>query len=144
MIHFGCWSRTFNFVCVSPGPDDGNALLVRTPTSERDTELEEVLAGAFPDTDLRRLVPASSAAVGGYQLRFSLPQSLEELRDEMVIVRSGLVKILSRFEPKRIQDLDALLSTFGERETLSRLRPGRASSKVERIPTARVSKGTVH
>ena len=123
---------------------DGNALLVRTPTSERDAELEEVLAGAFPNTDLRRIVPASSAAAGGYQLRFSLPQSLEELREEMAVVRSGLLKILSRFEPKRIKDLDTLLATFGERETLSRLRPGRSSAKMERIPTAPRSTGTVH
>ncbi|HSG46902.1 MAG TPA: hypothetical protein VLA43_03705 [Longimicrobiales bacterium] len=123
---------------------DGNALAVRTATAARDGALEEALAAAFPDGDVRRIVPASEAAVGGYQVRFSLPQSLDELRQEMALVRGGILRLLTRFEPGRVQDLESVLSTFGERETLARLRPGRGESRAERVSVRVPSAGTVH
>lgn len=123
---------------------DGNALAVRTPTATRDGVLEEALAAAFPDTDVRRIVPASEAAVGGYQVRFSLPQSIGELRQEMALIRGGILRLLSRFEPGRLRDLEAVLDTFGERETLARLRPGRGEARVERVPVRVSHARTVH
>jgi len=123
---------------------EGNALVVRTPTALRDGALEEGLVAAFPEADIRRIVPASAAAVGGYQIRFSLPQCLDELREEMAEVRGGLLRLLSRFEPTRIRELEALLGTFGERETLARLRPGRGEPRAERVPVQGPRAGTVH
>lgn len=123
---------------------DGNALAVRTPTATRDGVLEEALAAAFPDGDVRRIVPVSAAAVGGYQVRFSLPQSLDELRHQMALVRGGILRLLTRFEPGRVKELESVLGTFGERETLARLRPGRGETRVERIPARMSSAGTVH
>jgi len=123
---------------------DGNALAVRTATATRDPVLEEALAGAFPDADIRRIVPVSEAAVGGYQVRFSLPQSLGELRQEMALIRGGILRLLSRFEPARLQELEAVLDTFGERETLARLRPGRSEARVERVPGHVSHARTVH
>lgn len=124
---------------------DGNALLVRTPTAAVDPRLEDALAAAFPEHDIRRIVPASSAAAGGYQVRFCLPQSLEELRGQMSVIRSGIVRLLGRFEPGRVARLRELLETFGERETLAQLRgqdPGEL--RVEPVRAARAGAGTVH
>jgi hypothetical protein len=123
---------------------EGNALVVRTPTALRDGALEEALGMAFSGTDIRRIVPASEAAAGGYQIRFSLPQSLDELRDQMGVVRGGLLRLLNRFEPARVRELEALVSTFGERETLARLRPGRSQVKVERVAAGAPQSNTVH
>lgn len=123
---------------------EGNALVVRTPTAARDGALEESLAAAFPHGDIRRLVTASPAAVGGYQIRFSLPQSLDELREEVAAVRSGILKLLTRFEPDRVRELEEVLSTFGERETLARLRPGRTVTRTERVPGLAPRMSTVH
>lgn len=123
---------------------EGNALAVRTPTASRDTILEEALSRAFPGEDVRRLVPSSPAAVGGYQVRFSLPQTLEELRQEMAGIRSGLLRLLGRFEPSRVRQLEEQLATFGERETLARLRPGRHEVRTEPVVTSVPGENTVH
>lgn len=123
---------------------DGNALVAATPTSARDGELEEALAAGFPLADIRRIVPASSAAAGGYQVRFPLPQSLAELRLEIGDIRGGLLRLLARFEPRRLAELEAQLSTFGERETLARFRAARAEPGAERLPGTVPHPGTVH
>lgn len=123
---------------------EGNALSVRTPTATRDAVLEDTLASAFPHGDVRRIVPASEAAVGGYQVRFSLPQSLDEVREEMSSIRKGLLKMLTRFEPDRVSSLQEHLATFGERETLARLRRGRDEARVERVAAGVGQPGTVH
>jgi hypothetical protein len=123
---------------------DGNALVAATPTAARDVELEEALATAFPLADVRRIVPASPAAAGGYQVRFSVPQSLDELRGEMDEIRGGLLRLLARFEPGRLAQLEAHLATFGERETLARFRSGRAEPGTEPVPSAVPHPGTVH
>lgn len=123
---------------------DGNALVIRTPTAARDAQLEEALGTAFPGSDIRRIVPSSSAAAGGYQLRFSLPQSLEELREQMTTLRGGVIRLLGRFEPARISQLESVIGTFGHRETLARIRGSRDELHVERISSAVTRSGTVH
>lgn len=100
---------------------DGNALVFRTATAARDTDLEHVLASAFPSGDLRRLIPVSAAGSGGYHLRFPLPLGLDEVRGELGEIRSGLVRLLSRFEPDRHETVERVVGTFGHRETLARL-----------------------
>ncbi len=124
---------------------EANALAVRTPTGHRDPSLEEALSSAFPQGELRRIIPASVAAAGGYQLRFPLALSLKELREQMGEVRTGLVRLLSRFEPGRFSQVDQMVSTFGQRETLARIRD--ASDPVESVPVRRghgASDRTVH
>lgn len=123
---------------------EANALLVRTPTATRDGTLEEILSRAFPGGDVRRFVPRSRAAAGGYQIRFTLPQGLQELRDQMGVVRHGLLRLLTRFEPDRMEGLEALLGTFGQRETLARLRVPEDAARVERVPSGAPATGTVH
>ena len=70
---------------------DGNALVFSTATSERDRALEDALRRSFPSGDVRRLLPASEAASGGYQVRFPLPHSVSEVRQEMTRLREGLL-----------------------------------------------------
>jgi hypothetical protein len=123
---------------------DGNALLVRTPTARPDPSLEAALADAFPGTDLRRLVPISSAAAGGYQVRFPLPLGLDELRAELTAVRGGLVRLLARFEPARFAAVEGVIETFGERETLARIRERGRHADVVRVAGTTSAAGTVH
>jgi hypothetical protein len=124
---------------------DGNALLLRTPTAQRDPELEEVLGDAFPDADLRRLVPASPAAAGGYQVRFRLPLGLDELRVELTAVRAGLGRLLARYEPRRFQAVEGMVATFGHRETLARIRDRTERTEAVRLgPGGSTVAGTVH
>jgi len=101
---------------------EGNTVVVRTPTAHRDPVLEGELATAFPEAELRRVVPPSLAQAGGYQLRLPLALSLDELREQMHGVRAGLVRLIGRFEPARLRQVEQFLHTFGERETLARIR----------------------
>lgn len=123
---------------------DANALLVRTPTGARDRRLEAALVEAFPERELRRLVPPSSAAAGGYQVRFVLPQSLDELREQMVEVRRGLVRLLGHFEPERVRAIRSHVATFGPRDTLARLRADGSATRAERLARSGLRGATVH
>lgn len=100
---------------------DGNALVFRTATSDRDPVLEDALEQCFPAGDLRRLVPVAESASGGYQVRLPLPLSVEEVRLEMTRLRDGLGRLIGRFEPERQSSLEKLTDTFGSRETLAHL-----------------------
>lgn len=100
---------------------DGNALVFRTATDAGDPVLEAALSDAFPGGELRRLVPATAGRSGGYHVRFPLPLDLEEARSELSAVRAGLVRLLTRFEPDRLEILQRVVGTFGNRETLARL-----------------------
>jgi hypothetical protein len=115
---------------------DGAALVFSTPTARRDGTLEGALTRCFPGHEIRRAVPASEAAAGGYQVRFSLPQSLGELRDQVHGLRSGLIRMLTLFEPDRLAGLEAVLETFGQRETLARLRTDHGEPRTERLATS--------
>lgn len=121
---------------------DGNALVFRTPTAEADPTLEGLLADAFPGGSLHRLVPATRAGTGGYQIRFPLPSDLDELRAELSVIRSGLVRLVSRFEPARSREVSQVVETFGHRETLARLKLRRSSERY--APVEGVVHGTVH
>jgi hypothetical protein len=123
---------------------DSNALVVRTPTAQVDTTLEAALSDAFPGTDLRRLVPGSPAAAGGYQVRFPLPLSLDELRAELAAIRSGLSRLLARFEPSRYSAVEDVVDTFGQRETLARIRERGPRPTSVRVAGTSPSPGTVH
>ncbi len=124
---------------------EANALLVRTPTATRDAKVEEALAAAFPGTDLRRILPASSAAAGGYQVRFPVAMDLEELRGQIEVIRTGLLRLVTRFEPQRIAQVESVLGTFGRRETLARLRAASTPGvRSVRLRTAHAAEGTVH
>jgi hypothetical protein len=100
---------------------DGNALLFRTATAERDPRLERALEESFPTGDLRRLVPVSESASGGYQVRMPLPLSVDEAREEMTLLRDGLVSLIGFFEPERLSAVERVTGTFGQRETLAHL-----------------------
>lgn len=122
---------------------EGNALAVRTPTAHRDPALEDGLTSAFPVWDVRRLVPPSVAQAGGYQIRLPLSLSLAELREQVARIRSGLVRLIGRFEPSRAQRLEGHLDTFGERETLERIRDDRSSVRTVPLRTV-TNEHTVH
>jgi hypothetical protein len=100
---------------------DGNALVFRTATGDREPALEEALARSFPFGELRRLIPVTESASGGYQLRLPLPLSAEEIRLEMARVRQALVQLIGHFEPERLRVVERLTGTFGSRETLAQL-----------------------
>ena len=123
---------------------DGNALVFRTPTDSVDPELEEALAEAFPGTDLRRIVPANPAASGGCQVRFPLPLEWNELRLQMDAVRRGLLRLLARFEPARYAHLREVMSTFGDRATLARIRDRGPGPTTRPVVRAGATGGTVH
>lgn len=100
---------------------DGNALVFRTATGAPDAELEEALLAGFPGGDLRRLLPVGEGP-SGYQVRFPLPLTMDEGRVFLDGVRAGLVHLFARFEPDRFGAVERVMETFGQRETLARLR----------------------
>lgn len=121
---------------------DGNALVFRTAGADADPELERVLSDAFPTGDLRRMVPGTAGRSGGYQVRFPLPLGLDEARSELASIRSGLVRIVSRFEPDRFRALERVVETFGQRETLARLKL--RAPRMRYAAVEPVASGTVH
>lgn len=139
---------------------DDNLLVFRTPVDPSDDVLERALAAAFPEVELRRIVPAHPAASGGYLLRLALPLDLGELRAQMELIRRGLLALFARFEPGRHQTMLEMMITFGARATLARLRDrpiGSVSRRVDvRAPAPRpeasrpeappltAAQGTVH
>ena len=112
---------------------DDHALVFRTATAAREPSLEAALEEAFPDGDVRRIVPPSIGASGGYQVRLPLPLSLEEAREGLSRVRDGLGALFARFEPGRHGVLERLTGTFGRRETLARLRLRRGPTRSVRL-----------
>lgn len=100
---------------------DGNALRFLTPGPDPAAGVRDALAEAFPDARLSRIVPSTSASAGGYAARYVLPASLLELRTQLAEIRAGLVRLLGRFEPSRVREVEEVVGTFGRRETLARL-----------------------
>ncbi len=100
---------------------DACALLFRTAFQEPDAQLEHALVSAFPDADVRRLVPVRPSDSVDYQVRFGLPDSLADVRARLAAMRRGLGAMVARFEPTRFEAMARLLETFGERETLASL-----------------------
>ena len=101
---------------------DSNALVFRTATADRHLMLERALEESFPAADRRLLLPVSAGASGGYQVRFPLPLSMTEVKEEMEQIRDGLLGLIRRFEPERHQNLHGLAGTFGIRDTLGHMK----------------------
>jgi len=76
-------------------------------------------------------------------MRFPLPVDVSEARGELTEIRTGLSRLLSRFEPDRFRAVNRLVSTFGHRETLARLRFREPTYRYPRV--SRVAEpATVH
>jgi len=101
---------------------DACALVFRTAFQEPDVQLEHALLDAFPGAEVRRLVPLEAAESLAYQVRFSLPDSLDDARTQLGRMRVGLGGLVARFEPDRSAAMRQVLETFGVRETLAGLR----------------------
>ncbi len=100
---------------------DGATLVFRTASHGPDPVLEDALAEAFPADDVRRVLSETGSTSVAYQVRFSLPLSLDEARETLRRVRLGLSNMLARFEVDCYRSVDHHLRTFGARETLGRL-----------------------
>ena len=61
----------------------------------------------------------------------------------LLLLRAACSPELTLFEPDRLRGLEELLGTFGERETLARLRTDRGEPRTERL-TAAGPAGMVH
>ncbi len=79
------------------------------------------LKHAFAGLDVRRRTP-HSASPWRYQVRLPLPGSLVEARGVLERVRIGISRLIAHFESVRYRALREQLTTFGKRDTLSRLR----------------------
>ncbi|HKJ02772.1 MAG TPA: hypothetical protein VJ997_09965 [Longimicrobiales bacterium] len=101
---------------------DACALVFRTAFQEPDAQLERALVDAFPGAELRRIVPLEASGSLDYHVRFPLPDSLDEARTQLGLMRRGLGALVARFEPDRFAAMEDLLETFGFRETLHGLR----------------------
>jgi hypothetical protein len=119
---------------------DGCALLFRTAFQEPDAPLERGLVAAFPDAEIRRLVPAVPSDALDYQVRFALPTGLGEARSCLTSMRRGIGALVARFEPERFDVVQGILSTFGTRETLASLQVREPRVRAVRVsPSAPVS-----
>ena len=96
-------------------------LQVRTASSHPDDALEQALGEAFPTFELRRVPPQPPEGTVGYRVLLPVPASLPELRATLERVQRGLTRILGRFEPDRLRNVERQLRTFGARDSLARL-----------------------
>jgi len=125
---------------------DGNSLVFRAPSPEPDAILEAAVLEAFPHSEVLRVSEAHEGGSVLYQVRLSLPVTMSEAREELQTIRRGLGRLLSRFEPDRFKAVERHLSTFGSRETLSRLPvyERRLTAVPLRTHSGVVPVGTVH
>jgi hypothetical protein len=123
---------------------DLGALVFRTAFQEPDAQLEHALLDAFPDGDLRRLVPVAAGDALAYQVRLPFPESLMETRQSVAAMRRGLAALIARFEPDRFQSVDRLLNTFGARETLGALHGHEPRVQSVRVAASVVGSLVVH
>ena len=105
---------------------DANSLVFRTPFSEPNANFEETVLEAFPHSEVLRVSEDNKKGSLQYQVRFDLPVTLAEAREEIKTIRRGLGRLLNCFEPNRFSTVQHHLSTFGSRETLAQL-PARES-----------------
>lgn len=123
---------------------DAAALIFRTASSAPDARLEHALAEAFPEGELRRLVPLHEGSSLDYQVRFSLPETFSEARHALGLIRRGLVALIARFEPDRYKGIAPLLETFGARETLATLAVHEPPVRGVRIEVEALGSTTIH
>lgn len=107
---------------------DAAALVFETSPARRDHVLESALREVFPGLPAARFGVGERGGGGaearrrGYRVRFGVPLDFGEARRSLYRMRHGLSHLVARFEPERFRALDSLVSTFGERRTLDRLR----------------------
>ncbi len=123
---------------------DAAALLFRTALQAPDAELEHALLDAFLHAEVRRLVPATLNESLAYQVRFPLPETLDDARTELRAMRSGLAALMARFEPERFQEIGSLTHTFGARETLAGLSDREPRVRPVKIMAPAVASSVVH
>jgi len=114
---------------------DSAALVFRTAYHEPDARLEHALLDAFEGAEVRRLVPGASVDALSYQVRFPLPETLDEARADLAAMRMGIASVVARFEPERFEALGPMLDTFGTRETLAALPRQEPSVRAVRVRT---------
>lgn len=110
---------------------DTCALVFRTAMHEADPGFERALYEVFPEARLRRLSGSGPADGLEYQAQYGLPTTFEEARRTLDLMRTGLARMMARFEPDRFAALASLVDTFGARATLSSLHLGRAGREPE-------------
>jgi len=123
---------------------DGCALIFRTAFNAPDPQLEHALESAFPGGELRRLIPVVPSEALDYQVRFSLPATLTEARENLTAVRRGLASLVAQYEPERFRSLAPLLETFGDRETLAMLNVHQPRVRAVRIASGSVGSSAIH
>jgi len=123
---------------------DGCALLFRTAFEEPDAQLEHALLSAFPDAEVRRLVPVVGSESLSYQVRWPLPESLAETRGCLAVMRRGIGALIARFEPERFDALDRVLDTLGVRETLAGLQARGPRVHPVRVTVSSPTSAAVH
>ncbi|MDE3003069.1 MAG: hypothetical protein OXU33_02545 [Gemmatimonadota bacterium] len=112
---------------------DACALVFRTAFDEPDTQLEHALGVAFPEADLHREDASSPTGTVSYHVRLPVPTSLGEARRVLGGMRRGLVTLMARFEADRFASVEALMETFGARETLAGLQIYEPRTNVVRL-----------
>ena len=123
---------------------DACALVFRTAFSEADEILEHALAEAFAGAELRRIDPRSITDSVSYQVRFPLPTSLLEGREQLGRMRRGLSSMMARFEPDRFAALEGMIDTFGVRETLAGMHIHEAHTPFVAVPAPGAGSLSVH
>jgi len=123
---------------------DACALAFRTASLQPDPPLEHALMASFASAEIRRLVPVRETDSVDYQVRFPLPETLDEARDAMSAMRRGLRSLIARFEPDRYEAMARVLETFGARETLGSLRFSEPRFRPVRISSGAPFSTAVH
>ena len=101
---------------------DANALVFRTNRRGSDEGLESALRHAFSDLEYGQAREAGRDGHRAYYVRFGVPVTFGEVQRGIRTIRRGLGRLVARFEPERFQAVRGLVSTFGERATLDRLK----------------------
>lgn len=116
---------------------ESGAVVVRTGRSERDPDLEDALATAFPGREVRSAGPDEFVGSLSYRLPGALPDSLDDARAFLDGVRGGLEQLSARFEKERFQAVHAVTAALGARETLGRFSPAEGKGRPAQPPRAR-------
>ena len=123
---------------------DTCSLCFRTAFQDADPQLEHALGVAFPKADIHREDPFSGTDAVSYHVRFPVPASFAEARPVLGRMRRGLVALMARFETERFSSVEALLNTFGARETLAGLRIREPSVSTVRLPPPMAGSDFIH
>jgi hypothetical protein len=82
-----------------------------------------VLRHAFPGREIRLDLSTKAAGGQGYSVRLLPGSTLRELHLELQRVRSGILRLLARWDPARLEALEQTLQGFGQRDLLGTLLP---------------------